>query len=388
MPELTRSYLSTDTGAPTLSGTAGDLTTLLDAVLVNGYNSRTVTITRSGTTATINFTGHGWRDGQILVVSGANESDYNITARCTYIDANNVSIQVANSPATPATGTITCKVAPVGWTIAYTATNKRAYRMPAGTNQFYLRVDDTGTGSAAYARSIMYESMSDIDTGSGPMPTAAIASGGAYFHKSSSASATTRPYKIFATPKFVNYFYAADGTYFVRFGFGDFVSYKGGDVYNSYLRLGLNSSDWRSPDGSIVGSVNAYSGTINDCISRSYLNTGASIRAYPVNPYKSSGYIGGGSGTWGYPAPMQGGIAMVPLLFNEEGASFIGPRGKLPGLWDVMHSIYGDGATWPDGTTWSGATGSALAGKKFLVIREGYSGSAFVIETSDTWDEE
>jgi hypothetical protein len=33
-------YRSTDVGAPTLSGTAGDLTTLLDAVLVNGYGAK------------------------------------------------------------------------------------------------------------------------------------------------------------------------------------------------------------------------------------------------------------------------------------------------------------------------------------------------------------
>lgn len=33
-------YASTDTSAPTLSGTAGDLITLLDAILVNGYGSK------------------------------------------------------------------------------------------------------------------------------------------------------------------------------------------------------------------------------------------------------------------------------------------------------------------------------------------------------------
>ena len=41
MTNFVQMYKSTDLNAPTLSGTAGDLTTLLDAILVNGYTTAT-----------------------------------------------------------------------------------------------------------------------------------------------------------------------------------------------------------------------------------------------------------------------------------------------------------------------------------------------------------
>lgn len=62
---------STDTGAPTLNGTAGSLIALLDACLVNGYNSKTVTITRTGTTA---FDCYGEYSG--LVAQGSTGVDF------------------------------------------------------------------------------------------------------------------------------------------------------------------------------------------------------------------------------------------------------------------------------------------------------------------------
>jgi hypothetical protein len=384
---LTRSFWSTDTGAPSLSGTAGDLTTLLDALLVNGYNSRTVTITRTGTTATINFTGHGWRNGQILTVSGANESDYNITARCTYIDANNVSIQVANSPATPATGTITCKVASAGWSIAYTATNKRAYRMPAGTNQFYLRVDDSGTGSASYARVVFYETMSDIDTGTNPMPTTANVSGGGYIHKSSAASATTREYRFYTNGKIVHGVIRSNGTYWTRYSFGDIKSYKAGDAYACYLRTGVTTNDYQSPDGLATNTIVTFAGVVQEWFQRSHTQSGGSIRAYPFNIMKTtSSNTGGSSGSWPYPSVIEGGMFMVPLFVNEE-TSNSGPRGVIPGWWDTMVNMYNDSANWPEATTWSGAAGSNLDGRSWILHREGYTGDAFIVETSDTWDE-
>lgn len=66
-----------------------------------------VTITRSGTTATVTHTAHGMDTNDYVLLRDADQEDYNIVAQLTYIDANSYSIQVANSPTTPATGTIT-----------------------------------------------------------------------------------------------------------------------------------------------------------------------------------------------------------------------------------------------------------------------------------------
>jgi len=56
-------FRSDDTGAPTLTGQAGSLISLLDACLINGYNTKTPSgIIRSGSTATVTFaTAHGFR---------------------------------------------------------------------------------------------------------------------------------------------------------------------------------------------------------------------------------------------------------------------------------------------------------------------------------------
>jgi hypothetical protein len=66
-------------------------------------------ITRSGTTATATTAAanHGLQVGEIVTVSGATQTDYNITATITSVPAlNQFTYEVENAPATPATGTI------------------------------------------------------------------------------------------------------------------------------------------------------------------------------------------------------------------------------------------------------------------------------------------
>lgn len=66
----------------------------------------TVTISRSGSTATVAHTGHGLVDGKKVLIKGANEAEYNGVHTLTYIDANSYSFTVTGTPATPATGTV------------------------------------------------------------------------------------------------------------------------------------------------------------------------------------------------------------------------------------------------------------------------------------------
>lgn len=66
----------------------------------------TVTITRSGTTATVTHTAHAMDTNDYVLFRDSDQEDYNIVAQLKYINANSYSYQVANSPTTPATGTI------------------------------------------------------------------------------------------------------------------------------------------------------------------------------------------------------------------------------------------------------------------------------------------
>ncbi len=74
----------------------------------NGVNFVTgvTSITRSGSVATAIIPDHGIPTGETAVFSGANQSEYNISAAVTVVDKDTVTFTVSGTPATPATGTI------------------------------------------------------------------------------------------------------------------------------------------------------------------------------------------------------------------------------------------------------------------------------------------
>lgn len=69
-----------------------------------------ITITRSGSTATVAHTGHGFATGQQVQIAGADQAAYNGIQTLTVTDADHYTYAVTGSPATPATGTITATV--------------------------------------------------------------------------------------------------------------------------------------------------------------------------------------------------------------------------------------------------------------------------------------
>lgn len=64
-------------------------------------------ITRTSTTATVTLTDHGYTTGDSITIAGATQTDYNGAHTITVITSDTFTYTVANSPATPATGTIT-----------------------------------------------------------------------------------------------------------------------------------------------------------------------------------------------------------------------------------------------------------------------------------------
>lgn len=70
------------------------------------FQETVTSITRSGSTATVNHTAHGLVDGKKVMIKGANEKEYNGVYTLTRIDANSYSYTVSGTPATPATGTV------------------------------------------------------------------------------------------------------------------------------------------------------------------------------------------------------------------------------------------------------------------------------------------
>ena len=66
-----------------------------------------VTITRSGTTATVSHTSHGLSTNDKVEIEGASPNDYNGVKQITVVDANSYTYTVTDGITTPATGTIT-----------------------------------------------------------------------------------------------------------------------------------------------------------------------------------------------------------------------------------------------------------------------------------------
>lgn len=72
-----------------------------------GASQSVTSITRSGSTATVTKTAHGYNTGECVVIAGAAQAEYNGAHSITVVDANSFTFTVSGTPATPATGTIT-----------------------------------------------------------------------------------------------------------------------------------------------------------------------------------------------------------------------------------------------------------------------------------------
>jgi len=168
-------YVHTNTNAPQLQNAFGCMIDVLDACLVNGFGSQTVsTLTASGTTVTATFgAAHNFMQYQVIKIAGATQTEYNGEFRIlTVPNANSITFQLAAVPSvTTATGTINCSLPPLGWLKPFSATGKAAYRS-ANTllaSRPYLRVVDALDAAytstyAKYAKVGIVEDMTDIDT--------------------------------------------------------------------------------------------------------------------------------------------------------------------------------------------------------------------------------
>lgn len=169
-------YVHTNSNAPQLDNVQGSMIAVLDACLVNGFGSQAVSsITATGTTATVTFgTAHNVVQGQVIEIAGATQAEYNGQHRVTVDSATTLSFSFNGSGVSPATGTITMSLPPLGFDLAFTGAGKRAYR---SSNELletrpYLRVVDATDPSwtstyAKYAKVGIVESMTGIDSMAG-----------------------------------------------------------------------------------------------------------------------------------------------------------------------------------------------------------------------------
>jgi len=329
MPNSVRYYESTMSGAPSLSGTAGALIGVLDACLVNGFGSVTVNslvVASDVATATVSaghqFTMQG-TTGPVIEISGANPSGLNGEWRVTVTSSTTFTFVTSGISDQTATGTISAKRAPAGFSKAFSGTGMEAYRSDDITGtRLYLRIDDT---YGMYARIRGYEGMTDVNTGTFLFPTDAQISGGGYVWKSNAASSVTRPWALYTDGRMI--YFVCDtqlNTFWAGgFVFGDVDSYAASDTFGCLLLC----------SGTATGSLGLHllGNTSNAFWARSYTQLDSDPLVSRYSHGKTT-YLG--FGAQAYPAPADTHLHLWPVEC-WEGTTLA--RGMMPGLWNPIH---------------------------------------------------
>lgn len=163
-------------GAPVLDNNWGDLTAMLRACCVTGFNVRPIqSITCQGTKATIQCAGHGYVEHQVVQIENATPAGYNGAHRVVSVEgANTLTIELETelpeAQAVPGQ-TLQMRTAPLGWESLFDDGGQklvlRSTDMQSTRN--VLRVDDScpagyNTNWAKFGRVTMAQGMTDLDT--------------------------------------------------------------------------------------------------------------------------------------------------------------------------------------------------------------------------------
>jgi hypothetical protein len=284
---------------------------------------------------------------------------------------------------------------PAGWTKPYSDTNIGVYRTGAGSRQRYIRVDDSATTDSRIHAFETMASVSDYSTQfTSGLGTPSAGSGYA-LKKSITADAVVRPWVIVATESAIYTFLepaltgagvwatattstSGNGQFF----FGDFISFRPGDTYNTAI-IGPNATT--NGSGYLGAASSAISSAaIGHYLNRSYLGFGAGGVGFNKGVpgiYYSFSVMGSASASNPFPDLITGGIQMAPVEIAEmitSNAHII--RGRMPGIWASINSLP---ATQGDIITGTGI----LAGKTLLVVQvwQTSTNGRLFIEISNTW---
>jgi hypothetical protein len=401
--------------APKLSMNAGGLIAVLDACLVNGIGQVTatsLTIDAYGVATLTTSAAHGYQRPETrILIQGADQTALNRewiikdipTSTTLRFDVSGLNLE--NSTAT---GTITCAIAPLGWTKEYSGTNLAVYRAKGG-NRPYLYIDDT----SSFSRVRGYRSMTSLTNGTDPFPTDAQFTGGGYWNHWSngsyygnSSSGTDLSWHLVGDDRF---FYlgctffchngCADGyrqqLYRSCYFFGEFPSYKTNDINNlviQHARGQTYGSGYYGEyhDGAVQDEfyfsanyqgkhlIGRADNTVNSQTRFSlsaplgYLTNSSSTNDSIASRYSTlskRNIITGGGIHFAYP---------TAIISETEGI-----RGYMPGLYFSAQSNY-----WGDSVFYEDTIFTDSAGRKFFVAPHAngaYQGTFYFIRIDTNW---
>lgn len=367
-------FTSALANAPVLNGQAGSLITVLDACLVTGYGQQTATsIVVADGVATVTLpSAFPAKVDQVILVAGATPSGLNGEQKITAIGGSNVVRFATEESDGTASGTITVKLAAAGWVKEYSGTNKAVYRSPnpqALGGGMCLRVDDSGTTSA---RVIGYETMSDVDTGTGPFPSTAMVSGGGYWVKSLAANSTAVTWAIVADDRFFLFFVGPTTAHNhgVTRGFGDpIVRRPTGDPYAVFLNCSSSSTP-SAVNTMHDGALDGIRSTARCAVPRTYTGLG-SASWHAARPYSGQSVSSGSDNAFGnFPSYVSGEL-LLSYTFLANSVSSDPPRADIPGILHIPQAAVANSIKWFDVVAGTGQ----LSGRNLLAVTPAASGS-------------
>lgn len=321
-------------GAPVLNGTAGSMIAVLDAFLVNGFGTKAVDNAQvTNGVCRLAITGNSAAlDHSVIVLVGVTGGGavLNGEQRVKAATASYVEFACSQSDG-PLTGTITFKIAPLGWEKVFSKTNVAVYRPadPRGSRPF-VRVDDT---NALYARVQMFEGMSDVDTGIAAAPQ--TVSGGYYWHKRQSAAATGVYWALVGdsmgaiaciAPHAATTAVSSAGYGAICHPVGDLNSYRSGDPWCAALG-GAPSNSYSDNSGCV------FSSALSTGLSLQRLSAGLGGAVQVARFVTGAGVSGNDATLGGYPSRADNGLRLSPILLSDGSLAVNGPRGEIPGAY-------------------------------------------------------
>jgi len=420
MTDLTVKYFNSGmTGAPQISNNWGDLVTMLDACLINGFALKaidTLTCTGGVATATIS-TGHAYQREQVVQIAGADQADYNGQFRVISTTTTTFTFAVSGTPASPATTStsLTAKVAPLGWEKPFSGTNKAAYRSRNPQSpQNLLLIDNSlktpnyTTTWAKWANVGIVEDLSDIDTIVGaqapydpnnPTQNWKQVTGSQWgwykwyharntqYESNGDSGAGARNWVLVGDDRLFFLFCtnAAGYGWYGRnsYCFGDIISFKAGDNYATVLGAddaysGM-SNYWSYP-----GQYNGYGLCMSldftgKTLLRNHTQLGNPVRFGLTSLNTNNSQQVCGRGPTPFPNGADYSLWLLPTYVRQEDGHM---RGIMPGmLWMPQDRPYSD-QTIVDNVV-------GQAGKKFLLVRTQYSseteGAQIAFDITGPW---
>lgn len=330
---------------------ASQIIQVLDDCLVNGFNLQVIESIQvvDGVATCTTTNNHNYLNGVVLRIAGATPAELNGDWKITSSIGKSFTFDTA-VPNGSATGSMTAKVAPLGWSKPFSGTNLAVYRPASGLRYFY-RVSDPA-GNFAYIRG--FENMTGVDAGVSPFPlsTQVVGTDGIAWLKYPAASGYSSRWKLIGDDRFFYFIfdpsesagYAHSGTFgTIVYAVGEVPSFIPGDIGSSVVTGGPTNASFSSTRADDEGlryigfeSPNAFSGNY---FARPYnqgSGTPTRFRALGHSACSGWGVLSNPTYAIRYPNPADSSLLLhYPVLLNEENNTI---RGTLPGVYQVIQT--------------------------------------------------